>query len=231
MPTPSSTICSPPSICWTIPTNFREYSDTSSVKVRMQCAMSRMDARIWFASVSRRACWKWSQSIDERVKYIYQSKSYLELGRQFNNSTLCPWCLPYSLHTQHMRAPDWQASSRHTNSMAWTWCCGHRVFSWGLSASGTRRCLTSVRVEWVSWEHSAHRWVAHTVQYMEAVWFSSSSQRMMRCTKRNKVMGNGGQWIQAWVALWKSEAPYLSHAFQGVVCHSWLIGSSILETL
>lgn len=58
MPTPSSTICSPPSICCTIPTSFREYSDTSSVKVRIQCAMSRMEARIWFASVSRRACWE-----------------------------------------------------------------------------------------------------------------------------------------------------------------------------
>lgn len=39
-----------------MPTSFLEYSDTSSVKVRMQWAMSRMEARIWFASVSRTAC-------------------------------------------------------------------------------------------------------------------------------------------------------------------------------
>lgn len=95
-----------------------------------------------------------------------------------NFCTLCPWCFPYSLHTQHMSGPGWQPSSRHTNSMACTWCCGQSIFSWGLSARGTRRCLASVRVECVSWEHSAHRCVAHTVQYMEAVWVSSSSQRI-----------------------------------------------------
>ncbi len=53
----SSTICSPPSICCTMPTSFLEYSDTSSVNVRMQWAISRIDPRIWLASASNTACW------------------------------------------------------------------------------------------------------------------------------------------------------------------------------
>lgn len=93
--------------------------------------------------------------------------------------TLCPWCFPYSLQTQHISGLVWQPSSKQTNSMACTWCWEHMVFSWGLSASGTRLCFANVFVEWVTWEHSEHKWVAHTVQYTDATWASSSSQRMM----------------------------------------------------
>lgn len=144
--------------------------------------------------------------------------------------TLCPWCLPYSLQTQHMRGPDWQASSRQTNSMAWTWCCGHSIFSWGLSASGTRRCLASVRVEWVSWEHSAHRCVAHTVQYMDAVWLSSSSQRIIH-------WGTGERrWLDFVFFFFSLKCvevfpPYFSHAFQSVLGQAGLVARSILEAL
>lgn len=144
--------------------------------------------------------------------------------------TLCPWCLPYSLHTQHMRGPDWHASSRQTNSMAWTWCCGHRVFSWGLSASGTRRCLASVRVECVSWEHSAHRWVAHTVQYMEAVWFSSSSHRIIHCQTQSVNYSQTDTWVTYNKGA-KRQLSYFSHAFQSLFWHSRLVGGSILESL
>lgn len=105
-----------------------------------------------------------------------------ELGRviQFNYiHTLWPWCFPYSLQTQHMSGLVWQPSSKQTNSMACTWCWEHMVFSWGLSARGTLLCFANVFVEWVTWEHSEHKWVAHTVQYTDATWASSSSQRMM----------------------------------------------------
>ena len=105
-----------------------------------------------------------------------------KLGRviQFNYiHTLWPWCFPYSLQTQHMSGLVWQPSSKQTNSMACTWCWEHMVFSWGLSARGTLLCFANVFVECVTWEHSEHKWVAHTVQYTDATWASSSSQRMM----------------------------------------------------